>query len=109
MTFKYTGELLGVDHATIIHGCNNTMSFMSMGESDYTNAMVDWRLIFDENHIDISNELDARQRIKARIVNIISDAIVDQVIKVEEREQILREVLESMCPTPEETESISLY
>jgi hypothetical protein len=82
---------------------------MSMGESDYTNAMVDWRLIFDENHIDISNELDARQRIKARIVNIISDAIVDQVIKVEEREQILKEVLESMCPTPEETESISLY
>ena len=71
--------------------------------------MVDWRLIFDENHIDISNELDARQRIKARIVNIISDAIVDQVIKAEEREQILREVLESMCPTPEETESISLY
>ena len=36
MTFKYTGELLGVDHATIIHGCKNTTSFMSLGESDYT-------------------------------------------------------------------------
>jgi hypothetical protein len=109
MTFKYTGELLGVDHATIIHGCKNTINFMTLGESDYTNAMVDWRLIFDENHIDISNELDARQRIKARIVNIISDGIVDRVIDVEEREQILKEVLASMCPTPEETEEISLY
>ena len=109
MTFKYTGELLGVDHATIIHGCKNTISFMTLGEADYTNAMMDWRLIFDENHIDISNELDARQRIKARIVNIISDGIVDRVIDVEEREQILKEVLASMCVTPEETEEISLY
>ena len=109
MTFKYTGELLGVDHATIIHGCKNTINFMTLGESDYTNAMVDWRLIFDENHIDISNELDARQRIKARIVNIITDAIIDRVIKVEEREIIIKEVLETMCPSPEDTEAISLY
>lgn len=109
MTFKYTGELLGVDHATIIHGCNNAINFMTLGEADYTNAMVDWRLIFDENHIDISNELDARQRIKARIVNIISDGVVDRVIKIEEREDIIKEVLESMYPSPEDTEIVSLY
>lgn len=109
MTFKYTGELLGVDHATIIHGCKNAINFMKLGETDYTNAMVDWRLIFDENHIDISNELNARQRIKARIVNIITDGIVDQVIKIEEREDIIKEVLESMCPSPEDAEVISLY
>lgn len=95
MTYYLVGKILGVHHATVIYGGNQAKTQMEIGEREYTRAMVNWRMIFDEYQIDINIEIDPKARVKTRIQSLISDAITDGVLTFEERDELLTSMLKT--------------
>jgi hypothetical protein len=95
MTYKLVGDTLGVDHSTVIYGSNKAKNQVEIGDRQYTIAMVNWRMIFDENEIDIKVEVDQKARVKARIQNLLIDAITDGVLSIEERDELLVSMLKT--------------
>lgn len=95
MTYQLVGNILGVDHSTIIYGSKQAKTQVEIGDREYTTAMVNWRMIFDENEIDINTEIDQKARVKTRILNLLSDAITDGVLTFDERDEMLASMLKT--------------
>jgi len=92
MTFQSVGNTLNVNHATIIHGNKQCTNFLTMGNEEYTDAMLNWRMIFDEHHIDIEEEINTYTRVKKRIKEIIEDSILYAGLTAEESTKMLKEL-----------------
>ena len=109
MTLMAVGYLLGKDHATILHGNKVGKSFLSQGDTQYTDAMVNWRIIFDEHELDITEETHAIARIKKRIQSLIEDSMSYSGISKEDTAKMLIELLKDNEVGAEYLMNIDIY
>lgn len=63
-----------------------------MGNEEYTDAMLNWRMIFDEHHLDIEEEINTYTRVRKRIKEIIEDSILYAGLTAEEAEKLLKDL-----------------
>jgi len=110
MTLSYVGYLLGgKNHATVLHGNRTGKNFLSQGDGMYTDAMVNWRIIFDEHELDITEETNAIHKLKKRIQSIIEDSIVYAGVTQEDAASMLISLLNENESTTSKTVLEELY
>jgi len=95
-TLHRTGRLLNCNHATIINGNNKVMFGIEAMYSDYIDAMLNWKLIFDENglHFDESDSTDFK-RVDSRIKEILYHSLEYKILSQEEIERMLKSMVEA--------------
>lgn len=96
MTFQGIGRILNMNHATVIHGNKKCANFLTLGDQEYTDAMLNWRIVFDEHHLDIEEEINTFTRVRKRIIEIIDDSITYTDLTKEEARKMLKEMLTSV-------------
>jgi len=109
MTYQSVGNLLNRDHSNIVYANKKAQTQIEIGEREYTTAMINWRIIFDENEIDINSEIDQKGRLKTRINNLLSDAVLDGIITLDERDNMLITMLKTTPRRAQITEENELY
>lgn len=93
MTFQSVGRILNVNHATIIHGNKQCKNYLTLNYREYTDSMLNWRIIFDEHHLDIEEEVNTFTRVRNRIRYIIEDSILYAGLTEDEAQLMLKEML----------------
>lgn len=95
-TLHRTGRLLNCNHATIINGNNKVMFGIEAMYSDYIDAMLNWKLIFDENglHFDESDSTDFK-KVDSRIKEILYHSLEYKILSQEEIERMLKSMVEA--------------
>lgn len=109
MTYQSVGALLKKDHSNIVYASNQAKTQIEMGEREYTTAMINWRMIFDENEIDINSEIDQKSRLKTRIQNLLTDAVLDGIITTSERNDMLTSMLKTSVTSDRDVSENVLY
>lgn len=95
MTFQSVGKTLSVNHATIIHGNKQCKNFLTLGDDEYATAMLNWKLIFDEHHLDIEEEINTYTRVRRRIKDLLEDSIMYSGLKEKEAKKMLENLLKT--------------
>lgn len=94
MTYQRVADTFEQNHATILHGNKKCASFLSLGTVDYVDAMMNWRIIFDEHHLDIDEEINSKYRLKNRVKELLNDSVIYAGVSNEEIRDMLTELLE---------------
>lgn len=90
---SHVGRMLGVGHATIIHGNKRVSDAVYVMDKRYVQSLNFWRVVFDENEMFIHKNTNDAEIVKARIIEAIEDAISDGVLGLDEINDFLKELL----------------
>lgn len=80
MTYARAGELLGKNHATIIHSEKTVKNAMEMRDHYYINAMNNWAVIFQEV---MPNNAKEMWSVQDRIKSILETTLLSTSSKQE--------------------------
>lgn len=95
-TLSRAGGILDCDHATVLHGNKNVKQFIELKYNDYVNAMLNWKLIFDDNHLYFNEAYSVSIELEARITNMIQESIELNILKTEDASIMLKNVLKTL-------------
>jgi len=95
-TLSRAGGILDCDHATVLHGNKNVKQFVELKYNDYVDAMLNWKLIFDDNKLYFNEAYSVSSELEARITNMIQESIELNILKKEDASDMLTNVLETL-------------
>jgi len=95
-TLSRAGGILNCDHATVLHGNKNVKQFVELKYNDYVDAMLNWKLIFDDNKLYFNEAYSVSSELEARITNMIQESIELNILKKEDASDMLINVLETL-------------
>ena len=95
-TLSRAGGILDCDHATVLHGNKNVKQFVELKYNDYVDAMLNWKLIFDDNKLYFNEAYSVSSELEARITNMIQESIELNILKKEDASDVLTNVLETL-------------
>ena len=95
-TLSRAGGILNCDHATVLHGNKNVKQFVELKYNDYVDAMLNWKLIFDDNKLYFNEAYSVSSELEARITNMIQESIELNILKKEDASDMLTNVLETL-------------
>jgi hypothetical protein len=91
-------RLIGCDHATIIYGNRKVKEQLSIMNTDYINVINNWRIIFDENSMEVDDYTTKEGMIRNRIAAVLKDALNDGIITDAEVGDLLIDMLRKFAP-----------
>ena len=95
-TLSRAGGILDCDHATVLHGNKNVKQFVELKYNDYVDAMLNWKLIFDDNKLYFNEAYSVSSELEARITNMIQESIELNILKTEDASIMLKNVLKTL-------------
>lgn len=91
-------NLLGCNHATIIHGNKVMKHNLSVMSSEYIVTLNNWRSIFEKHDLEVKENTTTKGVIKNRMIAALRDGITENLIDAEDIGDMLIDLLRKFAP-----------